>query len=250
MAPWPAWLEPDNEVVNDKLDWVLRQRYANYDPQPTIPSTIELECKTNPYLRCNEAKMMSRLGVSPDVEAKPDEDTLTRLTREADVLNKLLKLKKDTLSYSQLPVGLPRSYADGRAIAEKNCAILNTGIKRVKMIATHSNPLETWREKVGITPRDFHEDEDEKALQEAILRSIEVSVGEEASSPTGNVETSSKKEIPTLVQTKSLIDENYEQAMGDSIDTSLTVDQEEIVIAMEEVPTHSDADDAAQGPQP
>jgi len=234
LAPWAAWLEPDNEVVNDKLDWVLRQRYGTYDPMPTIPSTIELEIRTNPYLRCNEHKMMSRLGVPPEKEPEDPEDTLTRLKKEAVVLGKLLKLKRDTLSYSMLPMGLPRSYRDGAEIAKTRLPIFFTAVRRLQKIVLLSGPLEAWRDRVGITPRDFHEEEqvvvvstlqEDAALQEAILRSMESSVGEGGGATIGGREG----EIPVLLRKESLIPAPGDDAVG----------ADEIAIAMEEEPVHS-----------
>ena len=41
-------IEPDNSRIQQKLAWALKQRQAG---QPTIPSTIEEEMETNPFMR-------------------------------------------------------------------------------------------------------------------------------------------------------------------------------------------------------
>lgn len=151
LAPWAAWLEPDNEAVNDKLDWVLRQRYGAYDPMPTIPSTVDFEMRTNPYLRCNEPKMLRRLGLP--LEALRKETQPQKLEREAAALNKLLKLKRDTIAYSLLPTGLPRSYRDGIDMAKVRVPVFVQAVQKVKRIALIQGPLHRWRDQAGIKPR-------------------------------------------------------------------------------------------------
>lgn len=41
-------VEPDNQRVLEKLSWAKSQRQLN---QPTIPSTLEEEFQTNPFMR-------------------------------------------------------------------------------------------------------------------------------------------------------------------------------------------------------
>ena len=41
-------VEPDNVKVQEKLSWAQKQRIAGL---PTIPSTIDEEMETNPFMR-------------------------------------------------------------------------------------------------------------------------------------------------------------------------------------------------------
>lgn len=41
-------VEPDNEKISEKLSWAQKQRQSGL---PTIPSTIEQELETNPFMR-------------------------------------------------------------------------------------------------------------------------------------------------------------------------------------------------------
>ena len=45
-------VEPDNPEVEQRL---AEAEAARRDGKPTVPSTIELERRTNPFLRCGEA---------------------------------------------------------------------------------------------------------------------------------------------------------------------------------------------------
>lgn len=45
------FVEPDNLSVSKRLDLATAQRQKG---QLTTPSTLELECETNPFLRCGE----------------------------------------------------------------------------------------------------------------------------------------------------------------------------------------------------
>jgi len=119
LAPWAAWVDPEDEAVADKLDWVLRQRFGWYEPKPTVPSTIGIECRTNPYLRCNDPKIMQRLGCSPEPSGCPSArlelEKLTpekALRQEAAVLKKLLELKKNTMTTTMMP-RIPSAYEEG-----------------------------------------------------------------------------------------------------------------------------------------
>jgi hypothetical protein len=151
LAPWAAWLEPDNDACQDKLDWVLRQRYGGYDPMPTIPSTVDFEMRTNPYLRCNEPVMLQRLG-QPLIPFRKEADD-EKLAREAGVLAKLLKLKRDSIAYSLLPTGLPRSYRDGVDAARVRIPVLHEAIRKLRFVWDTQKPLRDWMANVGITPR-------------------------------------------------------------------------------------------------
>jgi hydroxyacylglutathione hydrolase len=48
-------LEPDNQDLVDRKNVVAQLRANN---QPSLPSTIGLELKTNPFLRCNQADII------------------------------------------------------------------------------------------------------------------------------------------------------------------------------------------------
>lgn len=41
-------VEPENEKIKQKLSWAQEQRHKG---EPTIPSTIEDEFETNPFIR-------------------------------------------------------------------------------------------------------------------------------------------------------------------------------------------------------
>ena len=43
-------LEPNNLILKQRLNSVVQQRSQNL---PTIPSTLEIEKQTNPFLRCH-----------------------------------------------------------------------------------------------------------------------------------------------------------------------------------------------------
>jgi len=45
-------VEPDNIALQERIEQTQRLRAAG---QPTVPSTIALECATNPFLRCEQA---------------------------------------------------------------------------------------------------------------------------------------------------------------------------------------------------
>lgn len=46
------FIEPDNELVNERLNQLLKRNGNAL--LPTTPSTIQIECETNPFLRCEE----------------------------------------------------------------------------------------------------------------------------------------------------------------------------------------------------
>lgn len=54
-----AFVEPDNPAVARKLAWAQEQMDAD---RPTVPSTIEDELATNPFLRCAEPTIVDRFG--------------------------------------------------------------------------------------------------------------------------------------------------------------------------------------------
>eukprot|EP00802_Teleaulax_amphioxeia_P022813 Tamp_23300.p1 GENE.Tamp_23300~~Tamp_23300.p1 ORF type:complete len:288 (+),score=48.22 Tamp_23300:82-864(+) len=58
--------EPDNQAIRDKLDWVRSVRSAG---QPTVPSTLADEWKTNPFMRCGEPSMLAYTGETDAVKS-------------------------------------------------------------------------------------------------------------------------------------------------------------------------------------
>jgi hydroxyacylglutathione hydrolase len=46
------FVESDNELVDQRLKQIVNR--SGNAPLPTTPSTIEIECETNPFLRCEE----------------------------------------------------------------------------------------------------------------------------------------------------------------------------------------------------
>ncbi|KAK7321308.1 hypothetical protein VNO77_31814 [Canavalia gladiata] len=59
-------LEPDNLKAQQKLAWAQNQRQAG---QPTIPSTIEDEMETNPFMRVDLPELQEKVGFKSPVEA-------------------------------------------------------------------------------------------------------------------------------------------------------------------------------------
>ncbi|KAG9443350.1 hypothetical protein H6P81_014690 [Aristolochia fimbriata] len=59
-------VEPENEKIKQKLLWAQQQRQANL---PTIPSTIEEELETNPFIRVDLPEVLGKLGYHSPVEA-------------------------------------------------------------------------------------------------------------------------------------------------------------------------------------
>ncbi|CAL5189558.1 unnamed protein product [Lathyrus oleraceus] len=59
-------VEPDNLRIQQKLTWAQNQRQAG---QPTIPSTIEEELETNPFMRADLPAIQAKVGRSSPVEA-------------------------------------------------------------------------------------------------------------------------------------------------------------------------------------
>lgn len=47
-------VEPNNEKIQQKLSWARQQRQANL---PTIPSTLEEELETNPFMRVDNPEI-------------------------------------------------------------------------------------------------------------------------------------------------------------------------------------------------
>ncbi|KAL5711571.1 hydroxyacylglutathione hydrolase [Ranunculus cassubicifolius] len=59
-------VEPTNEKIAQKLSWAQQQRQANL---PTVPSTIENELETNPFMRVDLKELQAKVGCDSPVEA-------------------------------------------------------------------------------------------------------------------------------------------------------------------------------------
>ncbi|XP_054792510.1 hydroxyacylglutathione hydrolase cytoplasmic-like [Prosopis cineraria] len=59
-------VEPNNLRTERKLTWAQNQRQAG---QPTIPSTIEEEMETNPFMRVDLPELQEKVGCKSPVEA-------------------------------------------------------------------------------------------------------------------------------------------------------------------------------------
>ncbi|KAK1322108.1 Hydroxyacylglutathione hydrolase cytoplasmic [Acorus calamus] len=58
-------VEPENEKIAQKLAWAQHQRQTNL---PTIPSTIESELETNPFMRVDLKELQAKFGYNSPVE--------------------------------------------------------------------------------------------------------------------------------------------------------------------------------------
>ncbi|KAI3925178.1 hypothetical protein MKW98_009828 [Papaver atlanticum] len=58
-------IEPNNERITQKLSWAQHQRQMN---QPTVPSTIEEELETNPFMRVELPLLQASVGCDSPVE--------------------------------------------------------------------------------------------------------------------------------------------------------------------------------------
>lgn len=59
-------VEPDNVRISQKLSWAQQQRTKEL---PTIPSTIEEELETNPFMRVDLPEVQEKVGCKSPVEA-------------------------------------------------------------------------------------------------------------------------------------------------------------------------------------
>lgn len=73
-----AHIEPDNADISSRAEWA---KAKSVDGAPTLPSTIGLEKKTNPFLRAGLAEMRWRLNLSEDT---PDFAVFKRLRELKD----------------------------------------------------------------------------------------------------------------------------------------------------------------------
>lgn len=67
-------VEPDNDKISEKLSWAQKQRQSGL---PTIPSTIEEELETNPFMRADLPQVQVLAGlksVNCDAEVKKKKD--------------------------------------------------------------------------------------------------------------------------------------------------------------------------------
>jgi len=58
-------IEPQNTAILNKLEWAINQRTKNLS---TVPSTIEQELATNPFMRVRELTVQSAVGDSDAVK--------------------------------------------------------------------------------------------------------------------------------------------------------------------------------------
>ncbi|EOA31272.1 hypothetical protein CARUB_v10014444mg [Capsella rubella] len=68
-------VEPNNEKIQQKLSWARQQRQANL---PTIPSTLEEELETNPFMRADKPEIQEKLGCKSPI------DTLREIRNKKD----------------------------------------------------------------------------------------------------------------------------------------------------------------------
>nr|KYP53773.1 Hydroxyacylglutathione hydrolase cytoplasmic [Cajanus cajan] len=59
-------IEPDNSRIQQKLTWAQNQKQAGL---PTIPSTIEEEMETNPFMRVDLPALQEKIGCKSPIEA-------------------------------------------------------------------------------------------------------------------------------------------------------------------------------------
>ncbi len=52
-------VEPDNERIKQKLNWAEQQRREN---RPTVPSTIQDELESNPFMRVDLLELKDLFG--------------------------------------------------------------------------------------------------------------------------------------------------------------------------------------------
>ncbi|KAF3331869.1 hydroxyacylglutathione hydrolase cytoplasmic-like isoform X1 [Carex littledalei] len=59
-------VEPENEKIKQKLSWAQEQRHKG---EPTIPSTLEDEFETNPFMRVDLPELQAKVGATSPVQA-------------------------------------------------------------------------------------------------------------------------------------------------------------------------------------
>jgi len=76
------FIEPDNEPVNERLNQLLKRSGSAL--LPTTPSTIQIECETNPFLRCAEESIVRSVAEKFVGEALDPVSVFTALRRLKD----------------------------------------------------------------------------------------------------------------------------------------------------------------------
>ena len=76
------YIEPDNEPVNERLNQLLKRSGSAL--LPTTPSTIQIECETNPFLRCDEESIVRSVAEKFVGEALDPVSVFTALRRLKD----------------------------------------------------------------------------------------------------------------------------------------------------------------------
>ncbi|XP_071941057.1 probable hydrolase PNKD [Antedon mediterranea] len=82
-------IEPSNDKVKKKLDWVIEQRKER---KMTIPSTLKEEMEYNPFLRTHTESILEIVGLKIDDECKDKEAIRAKALEE-------LRTRKDKYSY-------------------------------------------------------------------------------------------------------------------------------------------------------
>lgn len=77
-----AAVEPDNEDIRTRAERVRRQRASG---QPSLPSTIEEELRTNPFLRCREPQVIAAARRAAGTGITSELDVFTALRSWKDV---------------------------------------------------------------------------------------------------------------------------------------------------------------------
>jgi hydroxyacylglutathione hydrolase len=77
-----AAVEPDNEDIRARTERVMRQRAGG---EPSLPSTIEEELRTNPFLRCRESEVIAAARRHAGTDITDEVDVFATLRRWKDV---------------------------------------------------------------------------------------------------------------------------------------------------------------------
>jgi len=75
------FVEPDNDLVSKRLESAQEKRAKE---QPTTPSTLQLECETNPFLRCTKEGVIRSVAEKFPDEAQDPVSVFTALRRLKD----------------------------------------------------------------------------------------------------------------------------------------------------------------------
>ena len=89
-------LEPGNENVQKKLDWVKEMRESN---TPTCPSTLAEETLYNPFLRTSDTSLLMNIGM---ISGEDGESILSTSSISSEVRSRALGLireRKDKFKY-------------------------------------------------------------------------------------------------------------------------------------------------------